>query len=578
MSHSFLNETAMDKEKNNSNPQINLFENIAITFSGGGYRASTFGLGVLSYLKQVQFKDATLLEHVKGLSTVSGGTLMGATYAYYAAKGTRFETFYKDFYKVLDEDKRLGIALEKLDSDELWKLSHKRRSLINAFALAYDDLLTKENFKFLKQNKSHLEDICFNATDFSFGLAFRFQTTGRFGNYRLYNRHLNQISDEIKIADAIASSSCFPIGFEPLLMPDDYVSDHKSEAYEAIKAESQFKNGVGIMDGGIVDNQGIGSIMNAEVRRVNEGESYDLIMVCDVGSYFMDAWQPSEIEMDRMGWSKSPKQLFNLLVEKLKLSWWLWVPLIISCGLLISGFMNMPSVGLFIGGGAMAMFAIFAIALKYFIGKMEEKSLHFWSWIMGMVPKFMKGKMKRFQNLKLRLIQRMIEERGTSSFLMISDIFLKQIRRLNYDLLYKDESLKNRRITTLIYELTKEQYQKGDSDEKEMDIKEELINEPTELIYNAAKIACEMDTTLWFTEKDKEVSRLKNLVACGQFTACYNLLKYCMDLKKKDANVDTVLLDQMIEVLQADWNKFIKDPYFLHDYLEQEVDVFKNVG
>ena len=568
----------MRKKEKSLNPQVNLFGNIAIAFSGGGYRASSFGLGVLSYLKQVNFKDHTLLEQVKGLSTVSGGTLMGATYACYAAKETRFEVFYKDFYKVLYDDKLLEIALEKLDSDELWKTSHKRRSLINAFALAYNELLSNENFLYLKQNKSHLEDICFNATDFSFGLAFRFQTTGRFGNYRLFNPHLNQLSDEMKIADAIASSSCFPIGFEPLLMPDDYVSDHNSEVYKSIKSQPIFKNGVGIMDGGIVDNQGIGSIINAEVRRVNDGKSYDLIMVCDVGSYYMDAWEPSEIEMDRIGWSKSPKQLFNLLVEKLKLSWWLWLPLIISFGLLISGFMNMPSVGLFIGGGAMAMFALLAIAIKYFINKMEEKSLHFWSWMMGMVPKFMKGKLKRFQNLKLRLIQRMIEERGTSSLLMISDIFLKQIRRLNYDLLYKDDSLKNRRITTLIYELTKEQYQKGDSDEKEMDVKEELVNEPSELIFDSAKVACEMDTTFWFTEKDREVSRLKNLVACGQFTACYNLLKYCMDLKKSEANFDEILLDKMIGVFQADWNKFIKDPYYLHDYLELEDDMLKNVG
>jgi hypothetical protein len=126
--------------------------------------------------------------------------------------------------------------------------------------------------------------------------------------------------------------------------------------------------------------------------------------------------------------------------------------------------------------------------------------------------------------------------------------------------------------------LTKDQYQRGDSDEKEMDIKEVLINEPSELIYNSAKIACEMDTTLWFTEKDRDVGRLKNLVSCGQFTACYNLLKYCMDLKKNEANVDPQLLDQMISIFYDDWNKFIKDPYHMHDYLEIEDDMLKNVG
>ncbi len=568
----------METENTHSNSSINLFENIALTFSGGGYRASAFSLGVLSYLNRVQFKNKPLLQHVKGLSTVSGGTLMGGTYAYHMAKGTQFEDFYADFYKVLDADKLLSIALEKLDSDELWKVSHKRRSLINAFALAYKDLLTDENFKFLKENPSHLEDICFNATDFSFGLAFRFQTTGRFGNYRLYNSNLNLLADDMKIADAIASSSCFPVGFEPLVMPDDYVSDHDSEVYKAIKSEKEFEKGVGIMDGGIVDNQGIGSIMNADVRRERKGNSYDLIMVCDVGSYFMEPWEASEIEMDRIGWSKSPKQLFNLLVEKLKLSWWLWLPMLISTGLLIFGYMNKPSVGLFIGGGAMAMFAIFAIALKYFIGKMEEKALQFWFWLMGMVPKFMKDKLVRFQNLKLRLIQRMFEERGTSSLIMISDIFLKQIRRLNYDLLYKDESLKHRRITSLIYELTREQYKQGDSDELLIDKKDIEINEPSDLIYNSAKIASEMDTTLWFTEEDRDLDRLKNLVACGQYTACYNLLKYCIDLRNTEVDVDRELLDQMIQTFQRDWNTFIKDPYYQHDYYRQGAREMRNVG
>jgi len=233
---------------------------------------------------------------------------------------------------------------------------------------------------------------------------------------------------------------------------------------------------------------------------------------------------------------------------------------------------------LFIAGGAMAMFAVFAIALKLLIGKMEEKSLQLWDWIIRMVPKFMKDKIVRFQNLKLRLIQRMFEERGTSSLKMISDIFLKQIRRLNYDLLYKDECLKNRRITTLIYELTEDQFLQGVSDEKLMDVKDEQITEPGDLIFASAKIASEMDSTLWFTEKDREVDRLKNLVSCGQYTACYNLLKYCMDLKKNEVNVDPQLLDQMIHIFQTDWNKFIKDPYHLHDSLQEEKDMLKNVG
>ena len=61
-----------------------------------------------------------------------------------------------------------------------------------------------------------------------------------------------------------------------------------------------------------------------------------------------------------------------------------------------------------------------------------------------------------------------------------------------------------------------------------------------------------MGTTLWFTEEDKKVHRLKNLIACGQFTACFNLLKYCIDLKNSGAVVDVTLLEEMTAVFLND--------------------------
>ncbi len=559
----------MEDNNENLNKKINLFRNIALTFSGGGYRASTFGLGVLSYFNEIEFQEKPLLENVKGLSTVSGGTLTGATYAYYKAKGEKFEVFYKNFYKVLADDKLLGMALKKLEDDTIWKDSHKRRSLINAFALSYDELLTNGNFDYIKNNKSHLEDICFNSTDFSYGLAFRFQTTGDFGNYRLRNSNLNVLSGEMKLSDAIASSSCFPVGFEPLVMPDDYVSDHKSSAYIAIKAQKDFKNGVGIMDGGIVDNQGIGSIMKADNRR-KKGDDYDLIMVCDVGSYFMDPWKPSKLSLDSISKSSTIKQIYNRILTKIKRKWLLWLPLFISIALFILAYLIKPGTGFLVAGAAVGGIAILFIVILFLIDKLKSKVIKGWTWLMDMIPGFLKGKLSCFENLKLRLIQRMLEERGTSALKMINDIFLKQIRRLNYNLFYKDESLKNRRITALIYELTKDQYKEGISDEKEKDEKRPQIKDPGDRIFASAKIASEMGTTLWFTEDDKKVDRLKNLVTCGQFTACYNLLKYCVDLQTSNANVDTDLLKQITDKLQSDWNDFADNPYWLHDKLAGE--------
>ena len=547
------------------NQQINLFKNIGLTFSGGGYRASSFSLGVLSYFNYVQFEGNPLLENVKGLSTVSGGTLTGATYAYYAEKGRPFLAFYNHFYSTLNEDKLLETALNKFADDNIWKDSHKKRSLINAFSLAYADLLTKGTFKDIKKKKSHLEDICFNASDFSYGLAFRFQTTGNFGNYRLKDKNLTKLSKEIKLADAIASSSCFPLGFEPIIMPDDFISDVDSPEYIALKETDDFKMGVGLMDGGIIDNQGVGSIMKANRRRRRRGKAFDLFMICDVGSYFMKPWVPAKLEEEKSIFSTNPKQIYSIIKEYLKLDWLLYTPMIIGILLLIAGFTFLPFTLTFIFGGGFIMLGILAIGIKLGIKILKEKILLGWNWLMDQVPGFLKGKLQYFEKIKLRFFKRIFEERATSAVKMVSEIFLKQIRRLNYDLLYKDSDLKNRRITTLIYELTKDQFDFGASDEIVKDMKVPYVKAPSESIFEAAKIATEMGTTLWFTEDDKEKERLKNLVSCGQFTACYNLLKYCVDLEKAKADVDLKLLKKMKSIFKDDWNKFRSDPYWLHD-------------
>ncbi len=155
---------------------------------------------------------------------------------------TEFNQFYKDFYHFLNEDKLLESSITYLRDDSIWKKSHKKRSLINSFALAYEHFLFKGKFDlfFDENSKSHLNHICFNATEFSFGLAFRFQNTGLFGNSPINKsipnglKELEQLKKEVQIADAVASSSCFPFGFEPMIFPDDYFEDHKNRDYKAL--------------------------------------------------------------------------------------------------------------------------------------------------------------------------------------------------------------------------------------------------------------------------------------------------------------------------------------------------------
>jgi len=528
-------------------PQTNtLFQNIALTFSGGGYRAASFGLGILSYFNQVQYDTKTLLDKVSALSTVSGGTICGATYASYLSKGKNFNEFYTDFYKCMDEDQLLEKALQHFSDKKRWKNTHKKRTLINSFALAYSDLLTNGSIKDLKTKQTHLKDICFNATEFSNGLAFRFQTSGDFGNYRLKDKNLNSLSDKMKIADAIASSSCFPLGFAPLIMPDDFISNQNTKAYKDLKKDERFKNGVGIMDGGIVDNQGIGSIMNTDKRRKNK---FDLIMVCDVGSYMMDPWTPSNIDVNK----------------RLKIVVSFLFPLPIGLALLAYAFFMKPISWIFITAGAITMIGLLTITIYFLINYPGKTILKIAKYLGNKIPGFLKEKIKYFKKLQLQLLLRMMIERGTSGKKLISEIFLKQIRRLNYDLFYKDESLINRRSTALIYELTEDQFKHGKSDEKVNDAERGQIKNPSKDIFNSAQIATAMGTTLWFTQEDRDLKRLMNLVSCGQFTACYNLLKFCIDLKNSEDYEDPKQLDNMIKIFQKDWEKFRKNPYWLHD-------------
>lgn len=146
---------------------------------------------------------------------------------------------------------------------------------------------------------------------------------------------------------------------------------------------------------------------------------------------------------------------------------------------------------------------------------------------------------------------------------MVNDVFLKQIRRLNYDLFYSSPKLENRRASALIYKLTKAQFKDKESDENKGEDPIEDIPGPGDKIFNSAKIATETETTLWFTKKDREVERLKNLVACGQFTACYTLLKYVCKFNTIKSDTDTNIIEDVKKNLLDHWIKFIDNPYWL---------------
>ena len=501
------------------------------------------------------------MSHVEALSSVSGGTLLAVAFAKAAQEENfDFDAFYKAFYLNFKpgNDQLVEDAVAKLEDTKVWsKHSHKKRSLINAFALTYSDMsIFNGQFElFRKSSSSKLKHVCFNATEFSYGKAFRFQNVGYFGNGNLRCAELTKISPQVQLADIVASSSCFPIGFEPLVFPDDYISNRKEKDYKALKRLEDFSNGVGIMDGGIVDNQGIGSMVNIS-NSSQRSKILDLIIVNDVGSSHMDPWQPENSETIAKISIKAKAKSF---LKYLGIRWSYWAAL--ALGILIMMINSLELINgkvypsLYVFGGILTGIGLLATLLGgiagYFKNDVRRK---FKSLFVKNVPPSLLDEVESFQRLDIDLVKRMLIERATSGAKMINNVFLKQIRYLNYELLYSSESLKNRRISSVIGDLNGDKKTNG------------AITAPKKQLKTVAKIASDAPTTLWWSKDDIQKDRMNCLIACGQFTTCYSLMKYILELQEKvkeeKLEIDTSGLDELYKALKKDWGEFNKDPLF----------------
>lgn len=558
---------------------------IALAFSGGGYRAACFSLGTLSYLDHIQYEGKPLLNNVKSISSTSGGSITNLIYASFLYQGKDFAACYAYLNTELDGEKIISKALHILRSSKEWKLRpDKTRNLINAFSIAYDELLNKKTFGMFNTpvGDPHLEEICVNATEFTNGQAFRFQsqrpgiTNGKVGNgYIYFTTEGMKEAAQLKLADILASSSCFPSGFEPLIFPGDYTYDqlsskqlreaisYKANAFTipgkednsdeeaAINREAGFAESLeedhyntydllkdddfnkdinfGIMDGGVTDNQAIeGMKMSDNRRRKNNKTPYDLFMACDVSSYFMDGYTlPLEkkkwysrltINNVLLLWILGSLVLPAMLLLVKCWCWWMYIPATLS------GLMLLP---------------VIIILGKRLLAK--KKPATSWS---TMIKKYK----PIFFGLRLGALQQMILSRAKSVFILANDIYLKQIRRMYYEALFGNPDTRNRTIQNAIYDLSKAKFPASRP-------KQPL--QPSPAMIDIAEKARTMGTTLWFDEQHIKEQMKQSIIATGQFTTCYNLLKY---LNKKKPEELTPQLVQLKQDLEKDWNKFLENP------------------
>jgi len=525
---------------------------IGMTFSGGGYRAATFDLGGLSLLNALKIDDnKTLLDCVTALTSVSGGTITALKYMLARANGQDVNVMVAELFSFLCDEDLVVRAMKGLSQER----ANRNASAIKIMAGIYDEVLYKgavmqdiiDNI-----DRIPVKDFTALATDFDNSLPFRFRITegrmttgerltyGVFGNQK--HRIGRSIAGRIRLGEALACSSCFPSGFEPMMFPDDF----KVSQEDDVDIYSQMR--FGLMDGGIVDNQGIEPVLLAEERmrkyredKARTDKALDLIIVSDVSSPYMEGYEPSE-QMLPQGVGKLTMgrlRNYGLIAECVAMLLFI-LALVMGSGFWV-GLMSV----------VLALVTVFNIAGALFKNRLFR----------AIASTFVGNNATFISHLKFSTLEAMLMNRAKSVIMMSSDVFLKHLRKMNYETLYNDEQWHNRTLTTTVYELR--EGERWDSMRRNGTLSEYLA--PSDAMQENSKLAASMGTTLWFTAADKEKGMPQAIMADGQYTMCYNLLEYIDKVQEDGTNLTEghqqiiALRPQLMEM----WNKFQQDPQWM---------------
>ncbi len=536
---------------------------IALSFSGGGYRATAFHLGVLDMLNELK-----LLPDIRALSTVSGGTFTGLMFAVWVAESENLDNFADGFRAKLEtflqETNVINLAFANIAQQK------RRPSLIRAAAQIYasEGMLGEHKFALLlNSDKPQLAELAFNATEFTGGNSFRFVKSRNpkavigTNDYRLEK----EVAEKIRLADIAAASSCFPGAFEPLRYPQDFHDADKlikeTKAQRIIKAQAWRDNRtesltkaeewlktappeqtaaaeaqvvaakeqlaqaetnlaearklhkvqeIDLMDGGIYDNQGFYSI-NLIYSRENAPPP---------GLYIMSDTSPRTRHIFQFP-KAQPKSWFRITLDKLvPLYWLLCLGSIIIAATSLYNWYNSYAVPRnagwhldpFVLYGLPFLVAVVVLGLlwkvrglfKDLLEKAQaEAEVDLWPYI---------------KNLSQTELVDLGMSRASSTLKLTSTIFMKRIRGMVQKEVVDFKPLKGHYQFALIYHLAEIGVKPPDS------LPEWL--RPNLRLQKLSKAAEDVATKLWFTEK--EVMQMKDVIECGRATLCFNLLRYLL--------------------------------------------------
>ncbi len=222
---------------------------IGIALSGGGFRASVFHIGVLTFLAEKK-----QLENITYISTVSGGSLLVGLI--YSMNHNKWPTS-QEFLDVIAPQLKKQLTQSSLIKDTFvslilhplnWKYIFQRVKVL-AYTLKHTWKVTSKISDIPEYPK-----LAINATTSETGKSWRFSNE-KMGDY--LSGYVK--TPDISLSDVMATSAAFPAGFGPFTIDTNqfiWFNYKNWNTKETIEINPTFKK-LHLYDGGVYDNLGV---------------------------------------------------------------------------------------------------------------------------------------------------------------------------------------------------------------------------------------------------------------------------------------------------------------------------------